>query len=102
MTSNLKCHKHTHEPQTFAADEAGVAEPANVAQLVLSRALLGGRGAFTNTHSAFLITLSQHGDGAGACFPDHPPKVSHSAWQGTLGGDELIGAKIALETEGWM
>lgn len=68
-----------------------------MAQLALSRVLLGGRGAFRNTHSAFLITLSQHGDGAGACFPDHPPKVSHGAWQGTLGGDELIGAKIALE-----
>lgn len=75
-------------------------EPANVAQLVLSWALLGGRGAFTNTHSAFFITLSQHGDGAGACFPDHPPKVSHSAWQRTLGGNELIGAKVALEMQG--
>lgn len=71
-----------------------------MAQLALSRALLGGRGAFMNTHSAFLMTLSQHGDGAGACFPDHPPKVSHGAWQRTLGGDELIGAKIALEMRG--
>lgn len=59
------------------------------------------RRVFLNTHSAFLVTLSQHGDGAGARFPDHPPKVSHSAWQRTLGGDELIGAKIALEKQGW-
>lgn len=67
---------------------------------VLLQRLFGSRGAFLNTHSAFLVTLSQHGDGAGACFPDHPPKVSHSAWQRTLGGNELIGAKIALEKQG--
>lgn len=102
VTANLKCHKHT-----WASDLCcwwgwcqSCTEPANVAQLALSRVLLGGRGAFMNTHSAFLITLSQHGDGAGACFPDHPPKVSHGAWQRTLGGDELIGAKIALEMRG--
>lgn len=51
------------------------------------------------THSAFLVTLCQHGDCAGPRFPDHPPKVSHCARQRTLGGYKLIGTKIALETQ---
>lgn len=49
------------------------------------------------THSAFFITLCEHGDGAGSCFPDHPPEVSHCAWQRTLGGYELIWTQVALE-----
>lgn len=95
VTANLKCHKHSRY-------EAGVRVALNP-QMWLSLssqwALFSGCGTFRNTHSAFLITLSQHGDGASACFPDHPPKVSHGAWQRTLGGDELIGAKIALEMQ---
>lgn len=50
------------------------------------------------THSAFLVTLREHGNGAGSRFPDHPPKVSHCARQRTLGGYEPIGTKVALET----
>lgn len=49
------------------------------------------------THSAFLVTLREHGDGVGSRFPDHSPKVSHCAGQRTLGGYELIGTKVALE-----
>lgn len=51
------------------------------------------------THSAFLITLREHGDGVCSRFPDHSPKVSHCARQGALGGDELVGTKVALENK---
>lgn len=51
------------------------------------------------THSAFLVTLREHGDGAGSRFPDHPPKICHCARKRTLGGYELIGTKVALETQ---
>lgn len=51
------------------------------------------------TYSAFFITLREHGDGTGSCFPDHPPKVGHCARQRTLGGYKLIRTQVALKTE---
>lgn len=50
------------------------------------------------THPAFLVALCEHGDGAGPCFPDHAPEVGHGARQGPLGGDELVGTEVSLET----
>lgn len=51
------------------------------------------------THSAFFVTLCEHGYGAGSRFPDHPPKVRNCAGQRSLGGNELIGAQVALKTK---
>ena len=52
------------------------------------------------THSAFLIALREHDDGAGPCFPDHPPKVSHGARKRTLSRYELVGTQVTLQRKG--
>lgn len=49
------------------------------------------------THSAFFITLCEHGDAAGSCFPDHSPKVGHSSRERTLCGYELVWTQITLK-----
>ena len=51
----------------------------------------------TATHSSSLNQLCEHDDGVRVLFPNHPPEVIKSGWQGTLRGDVGPTHTIALE-----
>lgn len=96
MTPNLKCHTHIHTHTRRSVTESNwrPACPLNTDASVFHNCVTS-----LMTYSAFFITLREHGDSAGSCFPDHPPKVSHCARQRSLGGDELIRTQVALKAE---
>lgn len=98
VTPNLNGHTHinTQTHHIFAADIIRVVQDVTRPVLWI---LFHNSGKSPLTHSAFLITLREHGDGVCSRFPDHSPKVSHCARQGALGGDELVGTKVALENK---
>lgn len=50
-------------------------------------------------HLTRLHAVGQHDQGVALLFPHHPPEITHSVRQGTLGCNELLGAPETLVEE---